>query len=116
MVPGDDDDLPDRTARGHAERVALALDDEHRNLDRIELVLARLLGLARRMLGKREAQHGVAPVCGGGPARDARAERAPTCDQRHRIAKPLAQEAARTGDPRLVAPSPAPAAPCARDP
>src|SRR5829696_10076022 len=46
--------------RRHAERVAIALHDEHGNVDLVELVLARLgrIGPAGSVHRKRKAEHG----------------------------------------------------------
>jgi hypothetical protein len=41
-----DDHAPGRATRGHAEGVALALNDEHGKVDRVELVLAGLVRTA----------------------------------------------------------------------
>ena len=58
---------------GAAERVALALHDQHGDGRRGELGEAVLLRPARRVHGEREAQHAGRPACRGRAARHARA-------------------------------------------
>ena len=85
-------------ARGrHPERVALALDDEDRDLDRVELVHPALLGLARRVDGKARQSTAAAPGRLGGPARDPRAGGAAAGDDR---ASPSSSPAAQVLDHR----------------
>jgi hypothetical protein len=77
MVSADGDDLPGGPRGWHTEPVALALDDENGNLDRIELLqaaLGRLPGSARRLERKSEAEDGPGSGRLDGPAGDARAE------------------------------------------
>src|SRR5215212_4568283 len=73
VVPGDRDDLAAAAGRRHAERVAFPLDDERGHLDGVELVQARLLGLARRVDRKGQAEDRPGPDVLGRPARHARA-------------------------------------------
>jgi hypothetical protein len=91
VIAGNGDDGLAGTPGGHAKRIVIALNDEGRDLDRIQLVLARLIGLAWWMLGEREAEDRGCASLGGGSARHPRAERAPARDQRHRITEALAQ-------------------------
>ena len=70
MVAADDRDLAQRRRLGHAEAVALALDDEHGDVDAVELLLARLP--RRRDEREREAQDPDRADRRGRPARDAR--------------------------------------------
>ena len=71
-----------RRVRGHAERVALALHDEHRHLHGVELAQAGLLRLSRGMNGKREAKYGGRACFRCRPAGHPRTRRAPPRDQR----------------------------------
>ena len=72
---GDAGDLAVRTLGRCPERVVLALDHEGRDVHGVQLGEAALLGAARRMEGKREAQDGDRPGLGSGPTRDPRAQR-----------------------------------------
>jgi hypothetical protein len=80
-----------RALRRHTERVALALDDERRHLDRIELREATLLWAARRVERKGEAQDGDRIGLSGGATRDPRAQR-PTTGQNRQPPECVAAE------------------------
>jgi hypothetical protein len=73
----------------HAERVSVALDDEHGHVDGVELGKARLLGPARRVDGEREAQDRCRVGLGCGPAGDPGAGRASAGDQRQAVEREL---------------------------
>ena len=70
----------------HPERVALALDDEGRDFDLIELGEAALLGAARRVEWKCQTQEGDGVGLSRGAARDSRAQRS-TAGQDREAAK-----------------------------
>jgi hypothetical protein len=77
VVSADGDDLPGGPRGWHTEPVALALDDENGNLDRVELrqaALGRLARPARRLERKSEAEDGPGSGRLDGAAGDARAE------------------------------------------
>jgi hypothetical protein len=77
VVSADGDDLPGGPRRWHTEPVALALDDENGNLDRVELrqaALGRLARPGRRLERKSEAEDGPGSGRLDGAAGDARAE------------------------------------------
>jgi predicted GNAT family acetyltransferase len=82
MRSGDEHDLAVRAGRRAAEGVALALDDERRHRDAVELGQARLLRLPRRVEREREAEDAGCADGRGGPARDARARRTAPGDER----------------------------------
>ena len=59
MVAGDPNHFARSAGRGHAEAVALALDDEHGHGDRLELVqpvLRRLIAAGWRLERKRQTK------------------------------------------------------------
>src|SRR5206468_10252935 len=58
MRSGDRDHGASRPGWGHSERITLALDDQRRDGDGVELLEPALLRAARRVDGKREAEHG----------------------------------------------------------
>ena len=70
---GNHDDGAARRGRRHAERIAVALDDEHRDLRRVEFGEPVVLGLAGRVHGERERDDsrraGTRRRCGRQPAR-----------------------------------------------
>jgi hypothetical protein len=78
VVARDANDGPSRRGGRHPERVALALDDQHRHLDRVELVQSALLGPPGRMDGKGQAEHAGRPGRRRRAARDTGAGRTPT--------------------------------------
>lgn len=80
VVAGDAHHGAARRVRRHPERVALALDDEDRHPDRVELVEPALVGPARRMNGEGEADHTDRTRGRSCSASDARARRSPTRD------------------------------------
>lgn len=62
MIPGDQDDGPAPARGWTTERVTPALNDEHRNFDRVKLreaALGRVVGPARGMHGKGQTHHGM---------------------------------------------------------
>src|SRR4051812_2138674 len=69
---GDRDDLAMRRRGRHSERVALALDDERGDGDRVELVEPALLRSARRVDREGEAEHRRRAGLDRRPAGDAR--------------------------------------------
>jgi len=83
MRTGDENDPTARRLGRGPERVALALDDQRRDRDGVELLEAALLRLARWMDREREAENGHGLGLRGGTASDARACRAAADDQRH---------------------------------
>jgi hypothetical protein len=86
VVAGDRHDLALRTCGRQTEPVARALDDQHRNLNCVELVQPagrRLVAAPRRLQRERETQDGNGAGLRSGAAGDARAERATADDQRH---------------------------------
>jgi hypothetical protein len=64
-----------RALRWHPEWITVALDNERRNLDVIELGKAALLGAARRVERERETQDGDRVGLVGGATRYPRAQR-----------------------------------------
>jgi hypothetical protein len=76
-----------RRGLGAAERVALALHDQHGDGRRGELGKAVLLRPARRVHGEREAQHAHRPARRGGAAGHARAGAAAAEQQRELAAE-----------------------------
>jgi hypothetical protein len=66
VVARDGDDNAIRALGRHPERVALALDDEGRDFDGVELREAALLGASGRVEREREAEDGdgVGRSCG----------------------------------------------------
>jgi hypothetical protein len=78
------DDLARRAGRWDSVRIALALDDERRHGDRIELGETALPRLARadgRRERKRKTEDPGSTCCICGPARDTRTERAAAGDE-----------------------------------
>jgi hypothetical protein len=75
MRARDRDDCAVRTLRRSPKWVTLALDDEGRDFDRIELGEAAFFRPARRVERKREAQDGDRASLGGRSTRDPRAQR-----------------------------------------
>jgi hypothetical protein len=82
VVPRYDGDLPPGCGGRQAERVGLALDDQHRNLDAVELVEPALLRPPRRVLGEGEAEDAGRARGRRGPARHAGARRPAAGDER----------------------------------
>jgi Stage II sporulation protein E (SpoIIE) len=82
VIARDDHNAPVRAALRHAEGVALALHDEHGNLDGVELVLARLLGPAWGVERERQAEHADRTGLRHRPARHPRPGGATADDQR----------------------------------
>ena len=91
VVPGDGDDLAALPCCRHPEGVALALDDQDRDLDRVELIHTALLGLSGRVDRECEAEHRGCVRRLGGAARDPGARRAPARDQGDPVQRPSAQ-------------------------
>ena len=81
-VPGMLDDSAVRARRWHPERVALALYDERRDTDGLELGEAALLGVSRWMDWKREADEGDRVGLDRRAAGDAGARRAAAGQER----------------------------------
>jgi hypothetical protein len=75
----------------HPEWVALALNDEGRDYDLIELGEAALLGAARRVKWERKAQDGDRVRLGCGAARDPRAQRSTAGQDRKAAERAIAQ-------------------------
>jgi hypothetical protein len=94
-------DRPAPCVGRHAERIALALHDEHGHLNGIELGQPRLLGPSGRMHREGEAEHGDSSRLGGGSARDARAER-PAARNERELADLVIPELHDDGRPRRV--------------
>ena len=86
MVAGHAGDRAQRAFGRHAEGVALALDDERRDLDGVQLRESAFRGLARlasrRLEREGEAENGDRPELGRGATGDARAEGAAADDER----------------------------------
>jgi hypothetical protein len=82
VIALDAGDVASRRVRRHAERIALSLNHEHRNIHRVELGQARFLRATGRMDGEGKAQNRDGFCLPRRPARDARAERASPGDQR----------------------------------
>jgi DivIVA domain-containing protein len=81
-------DLPSRPGRGHPERVALTLDDEHRHRHGLELgeaALPRLSRAAWRLERKREAEDPDGAGRFRRPARDPCSERPTAGDERQAL-------------------------------
>jgi len=81
VVAGNVHDLPARAGGRQPERVALALHDEHRDGDSLQLRQAAGLGTAGRVEREREAEHGVRSRRLHGAAGDPRPERTAAGDQ-----------------------------------
>jgi hypothetical protein len=79
------DNFPRGALRGHAKRVAFPLDDQYRQLDRLELweaTLGRIVGLSRRMKREGQAEDGKRSGVGRGAAGHPSSRRTPAHDQR----------------------------------
>jgi hypothetical protein len=74
VIAGDRDDRAVLGGRRHPERVALALDNEHRDVHLVELRQAARFRAPWRMHRKREAEYCDGADCFRGAAGDARSE------------------------------------------
>ena len=79
-----------RARRRRPERVVLALDDQRRDVDGVELREAALLGVARWVEWEREADDGDRVGLGCRAARDAGARRAAASQDREAAERTLA--------------------------
>jgi hypothetical protein len=104
MCSRNEDDGPVRAFGRNAERVALALDDERRHGDRVELgqsALGRILSASRRVYRKRKAEHRDGTDFGGRPAGNASARR-PSAAHHRQPAELAIAELSEHAEPRGV--------------
>jgi Family of unknown function (DUF6308) len=99
---GDANDGAVRAVRRHPERIALALDDQGRNVDRIELREPALLRAAGRVEREGKTQDPARIGGGGGAARDAGAGRPTTCQQEVEAAERALEQLGHDCRPRRV--------------
>jgi hypothetical protein len=101
VVTGHKYDVAALARRRDAERIALPLDDEHRNGDGVELVEAALLGPARRVQREREAADRHGACLGRRATGHARAGRA-AADHERQARELLGAQVREDREPRRV--------------
>jgi hypothetical protein len=106
VIALDRDDLPARRLGRHPEAVALALHDEDRDVDGLELgetTLRRPVPAAGREEGKGEAEYRLGPRPIERPTGDASTQR-PSAGDQGQIPEGVGPEVLDDGDPRFVEP------------